>query len=398
MEADGEFQLVCTVTAGSRILGYVVIDLFVRGRSCGGLRSSRTSTRQRRADGSRHDAEVRVPRPRSGWRKGRCPGCLRRPLGAAVPRRVRAGHRPVAPGPDLRARDGHGDRQRRHRLAPRRRWATARAARATRHAVGVLYRAQRGPVGPRGGQAHRPRGLSACRVAIEGLGRVGSPLATLLRAAGARVVAVSTSRGAIYDPEGLDVERLVALGTQQGSRVVEAYPGAARLDRAALLELPVDILCPAARHDSVHADNADQIAARIICPGANNPVTPAAEDRLVARGVLCLPDFVTNSGGVLGGTMEFASMDRMRIASFMARHLAPRIADVLDEAARRRVAPRQVAAELALRRSRAIRQRAARPSWLGRLFEAGLESYSRGWVPSAVVSALSPMYFRRILA
>ncbi len=58
--------------------------------------------------------------------------------------------------------------------------------------------------------------LSACRVAIEGLGRVGSPLATLLRAAGARVVAVSTSRGAIYDPEGLDVERLVALGTRAG--------------------------------------------------------------------------------------------------------------------------------------------------------------------------------------
>jgi len=240
--------------------------------------------------------------------------------------------------------------------------------------------------------------LRACRVAIEGLGRVGLPLATRLRAAGARVVAVSTSGGAVYDPSGLDVERLVALASQHGSRVVDAYPGGKRLHREALLELPVEILCPAARHGSVHADNADRVAARIVCPGANNPVTPAAEARLVERGVLCLPDFVANCGGVLGGTMEFASMDRARIESFMERHLAPRIAHVLDEATRRRVAPRQVAVELALRRSRAIRDRAARPTWRGRVFDAGLESYRRGWVPRSVVSALSPMYFKRILA
>lgn len=401
VEADaGEPQLVCTVTEGARVLGYVVIDSFVRGRSCGGLRMLPD------IDEAEMRGLARAMTLKYGFlgiaQGGAKAGVRGDPEAPLEERRRRLGEfgraiaplllsRTFVPGTDM----GTDNADIAWLLAAAGRRVTPCDLRGTQSGY---YTALSVTLSARQAAKHIGLELSGCRVAIEGLGRVGSPLATLLRAAGAWVVAVSTSHGAIYDPEGLDVERLVALGAQHGSRVVEAYPGAARLDRAALLELPVDILCPAARHDSVHADNADRIAARIICPGANNPVTPAAEDRLVARGVLCLPDFVTNSGGVLGGTMEFASMDRVRIASFMARHLVPRIAHVLDEAARRRVAPRQVAVELALRRSRAIRQRAARPSWLGRLFEAGLELYSRGWVPRSVVSALSPIYFRRILA
>lgn len=84
--------------------------------------------------------------------------------------------------------------------------------------------------------------------------------------------------------------------------------------------------------------------------------------------------------------------------SLMTDYLGPRIAHGLDEAARQRVAPRMVAEALALERSHEIRRRAARPTRLGRLFKAGLESYRRGWVPRSVVSTLSPIYFKRMLA
>ncbi len=121
---------------------------------------------------------------------------------------------------------------------------------------------------------------------------------------------ISTSRGALYNPEGLNVDRLVRLTEEAGSRVVEFYHDAEFVDREKLLELPVDILCPCARWNSLNMSNAPRIPAQVISPGANNPITPDAEHALFERGVLCFPDFVTNCGGVLGGTMEFASVSR----------------------------------------------------------------------------------------
>ena len=157
--------------------------------------------------------------------------------------------------------------------------------------------------------------LSGCRVAIEGFGQVGSALAELLHGHGATLVAVSTSRGAIYHPRGLDVPRLLQLVTEAGSAVVERYADADRLDRGALLELPVDLLCPCARYHSIHSGNAERVAARVVCPGANDPVHPRAEAVLYRCGIVCVPDFITNSGGVLGGTLEFAGVRPRRLVS-----------------------------------------------------------------------------------
>jgi len=183
-----------------------------------------------------------------------------------------------------------------------------------------------------------------------------------------------------------------------GSVAVERYPDAERIDCAALLELEVDVLCPCARHNSLNAGNAPRVAARIICPGANNPVTPEAERILFERGVLCLPDFVTNCGGVLGGTMEFASVSPERIAAFIERHIGARITRLLDEAECRNVLPREIAVPLARRHFEEVQRGAAHPTPLARLFEVGLEFYRRGWVPGPLVAALSLPYFERCLA
>ena len=240
--------------------------------------------------------------------------------------------------------------------------------------------------------------LSKCTVAIEGFGNVGRPLASLLGSAGIKVVAVSTSRGALYNPQGLNVDRLVRLADEAGSRVVELYHDAEFVDREKLLELPVDILCPCARWNSLNMSNAPRIPAQVICPGANNPITPDAEHALFERGVLCLPDFVTNCGGVLGGTMEFASINPKRTAAFIERHIGEHIAWLLKEAKAKYVLPREVATPLALHRFEKVAQSAAHPTPIGRLFKVGLELYRRGWIPGSLVSALSPLYFKRTLA
>jgi glutamate dehydrogenase (NAD(P)+) len=240
--------------------------------------------------------------------------------------------------------------------------------------------------------------LSRCTAAIEGFGNVGRPLACLLDRAGIQVVAISTSRGALYDPQGLDVDRLVRLADQVGSRIVETYHEAQFVDREDLIELPVDILCPCARWNSINSGNAARISARVICPGANNPITPDAESALFERRVLCLPDFVTNCGGVLGGTMEFASVRRERITTFIDHHIGRRILWLLGEAKAKQCSSREVAMPLALHRFQEVRLGADHPTPIGRLFKTALELYRRGWIPGPLVGTLSLHYFKRTLS
>jgi glutamate dehydrogenase/leucine dehydrogenase len=239
--------------------------------------------------------------------------------------------------------------------------------------------------------------LSKCTAAIEGFGNVGRPLASLLATEGIRVVAISTSRGALYNLKGFHVDRLAQFAEEAGSRVVELYREAEFVDREKLLELPVDILCPCARWNSINMSNAPRIPAKIICPGANNPITPDAEHALVERGVLCLPDFVTNCGGVLGGTMEFASVSRERISNFINHHIGMRIASLLNEAKSKHQLPRDVAVPFALGRFNHVMQSAEHPGPLSRLFNLGLEFYRRGWIPGRLVAPLSLRYFKKIL-
>ncbi len=239
--------------------------------------------------------------------------------------------------------------------------------------------------------------LSGCTAAVEGFGSVGRSLAGLLAGEGIRVIAISTCRGALYNPSGLDVDQLLRMANEVGSRVVEVYSKAGRIDREKLLELPVDILCPCARWNSLTMSNVPRVSARVISPGANNPIAPDAEQALFERGVLCLPDFVTNCGGVLGGTMEFASVSREKITAFISRHIGIRIASLLNEAKSKHQLPREVAVTFALRRFENIAQSAGHPASIGWLFRFGLEFYRHGWIPGRLVAPLALRYFKKRL-
>jgi glutamate dehydrogenase (NAD(P)+) len=398
-EQENDCRIFTAVHNGN-ILGYVAIDSTVDGRSCGGLRMLPDID----------EAEIRalarsmtlkygfLGLPQGGAKAGVF-GNPEAPHEERLKRMVEFGHateallhnRTFIPNPDM----GTQSADIRHML-------NSVGVSVGRHELqnnsSGYYTALSVLTGVGQSARHIGLNLSRCTAAIEGFGNVGRPLASLLARAGIKVVAISTSRGALYNPSGLEVDRLVRLADEVGSQVVEIYREAQFIEREKLLELPVDLLCPCARWNSLNIGNAPRVAARVICPGANNPMTPEAEQELFKRGVLCLPDFVTNCGGVLGGTMEFASVSREKITTFIDHHIGKRITWLLKEAKAKRALPREVAVPLALHRFQQVRQGADHPTPIGRLFRVGLELYRRGWVPGPLVGALSLYYFKRTLA
>jgi glutamate dehydrogenase (NAD(P)+) len=145
--------------------------------------------------------------------------------------------------------------------------------------------------------------LDGARVVVQGFGNAGSIAARLFHEAGARIVAVSDSRGGIYRADGLDLDAVTAHKTKTGS--VVGTTGTRNVSNAELLALECDILIPAALENQLRADNAATIQARLVCEAANGPTTPAADRLLFERGIPVLPDILANSGGVCVSYFEW---------------------------------------------------------------------------------------------
>jgi glutamate dehydrogenase/leucine dehydrogenase len=138
--------------------------------------------------------------------------------------------------------------------------------------------------------------LDGATVAIQGFGNAGAIAAELFAGAGARIIAVSDSRGGIHRPEGLDPAALNA--HKESTRSVTGFEGARAVSNEDLLELPCDILIPAALENQIRGDNAARVQARLVVEAANGPTTPDADRILSERGIPVLPDILANSGGV----------------------------------------------------------------------------------------------------
>jgi glutamate dehydrogenase/leucine dehydrogenase len=146
--------------------------------------------------------------------------------------------------------------------------------------------------------------LRGATIAIQGFGNVGSTAARILTEKKAKVIALSDSRGGVHNPRGIDP--LKALRYKERSGTVVGMPGASRISNEELLALKCDVLIPAALENVITLHNADQIKAKIVAEGANGPTTPHADEVLARKGILVLPDILTNAGGVTVSYFEWS--------------------------------------------------------------------------------------------
>jgi glutamate dehydrogenase (NAD(P)+) len=145
--------------------------------------------------------------------------------------------------------------------------------------------------------------LAEQRCVVQGFGNVGGVAARELAEKGASVLAVSDVSGGVYAPAGLDLDAVRAWVADHGA--LEGYPDAEFVTNAELLELPCDLLVLAAREDQVTAENAGRLACRIVAEGANGPTTIEGDRILAERGIVVLPDVLTNAGGVTVSYFEW---------------------------------------------------------------------------------------------
>jgi glutamate dehydrogenase/leucine dehydrogenase len=145
--------------------------------------------------------------------------------------------------------------------------------------------------------------IKGTTIAIQGFGNAGAELAKILADQGYSIVAVSDSQGGIYDSKGLNIDELNSY--KKANKTVATYEKAEKkVNNEEILELPVDILIPAALNDVITEKNADKILAKYILELANGPITADAEKTLLAKDVVIVPDILANAGGVATSYLE----------------------------------------------------------------------------------------------
>lgn len=173
-------------------------------------------------------------------------------------------------------------------------------------------------------------GVKGKKVIVQGLGNVGYHAAKYFQQAGAIIVGLIEYNGAIYKESGIDVDEAQAYRKVHGSLL--NYPGAVNYENANEgLELPCDILIPAALESVIHKDNADRIQAKIIGEAANGPLTPDADEILNKKGVLVIPDMYLNAGGVTVSYFEWLkNLSHVRYGRLEKRFSENRYADIIN--------------------------------------------------------------------
>jgi glutamate dehydrogenase (NAD(P)+) len=204
------------------------------------------------------------------------------------------------------------------------------------------------------------RTVDGARIAIQGFGNVGSNAALYLSRAGAQVVAVSDKYGAVYNGDGLDIERMRADFRENPPATIEdCAPGDEALPRDDLLGVDADVLIPAAVGGAINCANAGDVRADTIVEGANLPTTCDADYALAANGKDIVPDILANAGGVVASYLEW--MQNLQGALHDKSSMEDRIKNILEQAwravsefaSREKISRRKAAYTIAVDRVRA---------------------------------------------
>jgi glutamate dehydrogenase (NAD(P)+) len=190
--------------------------------------------------------------------------------------------------------------------------------------------------------------LTGARVVVQGFGSVGQHAARFLRDRGAVLVAASDSHGATTAPDGFDVDALIA--HKRSGQPVGTFPGGHAVDAETLLSLPCEIWIPAARPDVITAENVAKLDTRLLLQGANIPASAEAEQYLHEHGVVVLPDFIANAGGVICAAVEYAGGTATQAFAVIEEKIRGNTRAVLEASATSGRTPRAEAEQLAVDR------------------------------------------------
>jgi len=200
------------------------------------------------------------------------------------------------------------------------------------------------------------------RVVIQGFGNVGSHAAIALANHGYKIIALSGSRGGVFSERGIDISLALAHVRETGA--LTGLAGAEPVSNAELLELPCEILIPAALEATITCDNVDAIQAKLVVEAANMPITHRADERLQKRGIIIVPDLLANVGGVLASYYEWVQnlqqfpWERELVLGRLEKRLSRTYDNVRDLARQQQIDMRSAGYELAIKRvERAVRLR-----------------------------------------
>lgn len=192
--------------------------------------------------------------------------------------------------------------------------------------------------------------LDGARVAIQGFGSVGQHAGRFLAERGARIIAAADSGGTAMNSSGLDMDSLISL-KHDGKSVME-FGGNETGPQESIIDVECDIWIPAARPDVIRRDNVDRLNTKLVLQGANIPLTPEAEASLHDRGVLCVPDFIANAGGVICASVEYHGGTQGSALAAIEEKIRSNTSAVLESAAKSGALPRDAAIAFADQRLR----------------------------------------------
>ncbi len=192
--------------------------------------------------------------------------------------------------------------------------------------------------------------LEGARFVVQGFGAVGRHAARFLADRGALLVGASDSRGAIANQDGIDIAAL--LEHKAHGRSVSEFPGGKALGRDDIVGVPCDIWIPAARPDVLHKDNVGQLDCKMVLQGANIPATLEAEAYLHEKGILVVPDFIANAGGVICAAVEYRGGTQSGAFAEIEEKIRFNTRSVLNSGMKKQLKPREAAVRLAEERVR----------------------------------------------
>ena len=187
--------------------------------------------------------------------------------------------------------------------------------------------------------------IDGARLAVQGFGSVGMHSANFLAERGVKLIAAADSKGTLFDPVGLDVQALIA--HKQSGQSVTTFGSGAVLDQDAIIGIDCDIWIPAARPDVINMSNWNDFKAKLILQGANIPITIDAERKLEQNGVIIIPDFIANAGGVICAAMEFQGETKTGAFNAITEKISHNTREILKRAKHEDRSTREAAESLA---------------------------------------------------